>query len=50
MNETQVWLKIIRKSRMLPENEVDPVLKESIELSRILNASIRTTRLRRKPT
>ena len=50
MNETQVWLKIIRQSRMLPENEVNPVLKESIELSRILNASIRTSRQHRKST
>jgi len=44
MNETQVWLKIIRKSRMLPQEKMDAALKECNELSRILNASLRTAR------
>ncbi len=47
MNESQIWLKIIKRSGMLPASEVDPVLQESIELSRILNASIQTTRRKR---
>ena len=47
MNESQIWLKVIKRSEMLPASEVDPVLQESIELSRILNASIQTAKRKR---
>ncbi len=47
MNESQIWLKIIKQSQMLSAEEVDPVLQESIELSRILNASIQTAKRKR---
>ena len=52
LNESQIWLRVVKRSEMLSAAEVDPVLKECIELSRILNASIRTSRQRssRRPT
>lgn len=42
LNESRVWLKIAWKARMLPEEELKPVLTECEELCRILSASIQT--------
>ena len=42
LNESRVWLKITRKSGMLPAEEIEPVLSECEELCRILSASIQT--------
>lgn len=43
-NETQIWLKMIQRAGWLPEPELDPRLDECRQLSRMINASIRTTR------
>lgn len=42
LNESTVWLKMIRLARLLPVEEVDPVLDESEQLGRIVGASIKT--------
>ncbi len=44
LNESQIWLRIVKQSKMLPVSEVDPLLNENIELSRIINASIKTAK------
>jgi four helix bundle protein len=41
LNETAIWLQIIRKSRMT-QLEFDGLIKENQELSRILVSSIKT--------
>jgi four helix bundle protein len=41
LNETTIWLQIIRKSRM-SQLELDGLMKETQELARILVSSIRT--------
>jgi four helix bundle protein len=41
LNETAIWLQIIRKSRM-SQLELDGLMKETQELARILVSSIRT--------
>ncbi len=43
LNETQVWLKIITQSHLLPETRLAEITTECQELSRIVNASIKTT-------
>jgi len=42
LNESRVWLRIVRERRMLPEGEVSSVYKECDELCRIIAASRRT--------
>lgn len=44
LNESRVWLKIIVRSKLLPEARVQNVLIECDELGRIINASIQTAR------
>lgn len=44
LNETSVWLRILERSEMIPAHRVETLLTECIELSKILNASIRTAR------
>jgi len=41
LNETAIWLQIIRRSRMT-QLELDGLIKENQELSRILVSSIKT--------
>jgi len=43
LNETRVWLKIILKSKILPESRLQEIIAENDELGKIINASIRTT-------
>ncbi len=43
LNETAIWLLIIERSQLLDKNRVAFLRSECNELSRILNASIRTT-------
>ncbi len=43
LNETGIWLKIIRRSEMLPVARVSLLEKECNELGKIINTSIRTT-------
>ena len=42
LNETSVWLRIIRRSEMLTADQLDFVTTECDELSKIINASIKT--------
>ena len=44
LNETGIWLQMISKSELLPEEEIVAVVTENRELSRIITASIRTAR------
>jgi four helix bundle protein len=42
LKETRGWLRLIQKSKMLPEKSLVPILEESEELIRIFFTSIRT--------
>ncbi len=44
LNETGIWLKIIRRSGMLPTERVAPLEAECEELCKIIGSSIKTTR------
>lgn len=44
LNETAVWLKIIVRSNIFANGKLGNISKECIELSRIINASIRTVK------
>lgn len=48
LNESRVWLKIVTNTEMLPASRLGDITKESDELCRIINASIKTTRARKK--
>ena len=45
-NETSIWLRIVKKSDLLPEPRVIPVLDENKQLAKIITASVRTTKAR----
>lgn len=47
LNETGVWLRILNKSRLRTSNNPSSLLGEARELSRIVNASIRTAKSNR---
>ena len=47
LNESVVWLKVIKRSNMFPENQLRPIFQECVELSRIINASIKTAKARK---
>lgn len=42
LNESRVWLKITAKSELIPESRLSDITRESDELCRIINASIKT--------
>src|SRR5881227_1183132 len=42
LKETRRWLRLIERSRMLPEKSLAPILAETEELTRIFFTSIRT--------
>jgi four helix bundle protein len=42
LNESGIWLEIIRRGEMMPLNRIESLIKECRELSRIISASIRT--------
>lgn len=42
LNESEIWLKIIVKSKMLPFETVNPVADECSQLCKIIATSIRT--------
>lgn len=42
LNESSIWLEMIKRGEMLPCDKIEPVAGECTELSRIMNASIRT--------
>jgi four helix bundle protein len=48
LNETAVWLQIIIRSEMIPGEECMDLQKECDELCKIISASVRTSKKRRK--
>ncbi len=42
LNESEIWLKIIKKSNILATESLDPVANECSELCKIIASSIRT--------
>jgi four helix bundle protein len=48
LNETRVWLKIITRSELIPNNHLGNLFNECDELCRIINASIKTTTARKQ--
>jgi four helix bundle protein len=48
LNETRVWLKIIIRSNLIPTKDLDNLLDECSQLTRIIGKSISTVRNRRE--
>ena len=48
LNETAVWLQIIMRSKMVPNEECMDLQKECDELCRIISSSVRTSKKRGK--
>lgn len=46
LNETQIWVKILIKSKIVSADKCGDLLRELGELSRIVNASINSTKKR----
>ena len=44
LNETKVWLQLIRETFLLPADSVVEIIDENKELCRIISASVRTAR------
>jgi len=44
LNETQVWLKIITRNNLMPPTKINSIGNETVELNKIINASIKTAR------
>jgi four helix bundle protein len=48
LNETSIWLRIVERSEILKRELLIDIIQENSELCKILAASLRTARLRRK--
>jgi four helix bundle protein len=48
LNETSIWLRMIERSEILRRELLSGIIEENRELCKILVASLRTARLRRK--
>jgi len=48
LNESGIWLEIIKRSEMLPISTIKPLAKECVELSKIISSSIRTVGKKKK--
>lgn len=48
LNESRVWLKIITRTELLSKAKLHSISRESDELCRIINASVKTTRSKRE--
>ncbi len=48
LNESRAWLKIITQSSMLPSDKMEAINQEADELCRIVNASVKTTKVNRQ--
>ena len=48
LNETSIWLRVIERSGILRRELLSGIIEENRELCKILVASLRTVRLRRK--
>jgi four helix bundle protein len=44
LNESRIWLKVIIRAEMLPENRLDDLLDECDQLCRIISTSIQTAK------
>ena len=44
LNETSIWLRIIKRSRLLTEQSLSDIIDENKSLSRFFTASLKTTR------
>jgi four helix bundle protein len=44
LNETSIWLRIIKRSQLLREERLDGLLEENNRLSKIFTASLKTSR------
>jgi four helix bundle protein len=42
LNESIIWLEILKRSEMHTHNDIEPCLKECIELAKIISSSIKT--------
>ncbi len=49
LNESAVWLKIIARSDMFSREKLRDIYQECTELSRIINASIKTAKGKQQP-
>jgi four helix bundle protein len=49
LNESEVWLRIVVASNMLPRKQLTPLLDECNQLQRILSASVKTARQSASP-
>lgn len=47
LNEARVWLRMIRRTELLKPRLLEPLMDETDQLCRILNASVTTARQRR---
>jgi four helix bundle protein len=48
LNETSIWLRIMERSEILRRELLSGIINENKELCKILAASLRTARIRRK--
>lgn len=48
LNETAIWLRVIERSEMLKPDLLTPIIDENRALCRILSASLKTARARKK--
>ena len=48
LNETSIWLRVIERSAILRQALLIDIIRENKELCRILTASLRTARMRKK--
>lgn len=45
LNETNIWLIVLIKSKMLAKSKIEPIYVECKELSKIINKSIQTSKV-----
>lgn len=48
LNESGIWLEMVKRSKMLDLETIKPIAKECNELSRIINSSINTVGKKKK--
>ncbi|MEM6472459.1 MAG: four helix bundle protein [Planctomycetota bacterium] len=48
LNETSVWLRMIKRAELIPDNRLEGIIDENIQLCRILNATVRTKKRNQK--
>ena len=44
LNESRIWLRIINRAELLPEDRLLPITKEATELARVIQSSLTTLR------